>query len=303
VKERLATGYVLGPNGPSAVSDREGVDAGAGGSYASGRDVARYIAALLAGGANARGAILQPATLATMFEPHYQPDPRLVGMGLGFLRHDAAAHRVVSHEGILPGFNSALLVAPDDGLGLLALTNGSSGAMAWLPAELRRLLYYLLGVPDEVVRSDIAQHPAIWGEICGRYRLPARISDLRVRMMMGGGVQVFVRGGRLMLRVLTPLPALYRGLLLHPDDEDDPYVFRLDLAPFGMAVARLVFRQAAGAGTRVVHTDLSSQPLSLYKQPDLRLPRWGITGAAGALALAGAVTIVRRGRSRRRKGV
>lgn len=32
--------------------------------------------------------------------------------------------------------------------------------------------------------------------------------------MMGGGAQVFVRGGRLMLRVLTPIPAL-RDLPLH----------------------------------------------------------------------------------------
>ena len=60
-------------------------------------------------------------------------------------------------------------------------------------------------------------------------------------MMLGGGAEVFVRGGRLMLRLLTPVPALYRGLPLLPDDETDPYVFRLDLSAFGMAPVRMVF--------------------------------------------------------------
>ena len=70
-------------------------------------------------------------------------------------------------------------------------------------------------------------------ELCGRYRLPPRISDLRGRLAIAGGVEVFARGGRLVIRALTPVPALYRGLPLHPDDEDDPYVFRLDLSGLG----------------------------------------------------------------------
>jgi CubicO group peptidase (beta-lactamase class C family) len=274
VKARLATGYKLGPGGVAAITDREGVDRGAAGIYSSSHDMARYVAALLGGGANEHGSVLQPTTLATMFAPHYQPDPRLVGMGLAFFRRDADGHLIVSHEGILPGFTSQLFVAPDDGLGVIAFTNGSSGAMAWLPIELGRLLHHLLNIPDEVVRGDVPQHPEIWGELCGRYRLPPRISDLRVRAIMGGGVQVFVRSGQLMLRVLTPIliPALYGGLPLHPDDDEDPYVFRLDLSQFGMGIVRLVVDHEAGVGTKVVHTDLGSQPVSLYKQPEANNP-------------------------------
>jgi hypothetical protein len=194
-------------------------------------------------------------------------------------------------------------VAPDDGVGLLALTNGSSGAMAWLPIELGRLLHYLLEVPEEAVRGDIPHHPEIWDEICGTYRLPRRISDLRARAMMGGGVQVFVRGGRLMLRVLAPIPALYGGIPLHPDDETDPYVFRLDHSQFGMPPVRLVFGHDVGGGTKVVHTDLGSQPLSLHKRPTARSRSVWLTGALGALAVATAVRAVRRARSRPDKGV
>jgi len=76
-----------------------------------------------------------------------------------------------------------------------------------------------------VVRTDVPQHPEIWKDLCGSYELRARLIEARVQMMMGAGVQVFVRGGQLMLRILTPIPALYRGFALHPDDADDPYVF------------------------------------------------------------------------------
>jgi len=301
VMRLLATGYDLGPSGAKAVTDREWIGRGGGGIYSSSRDMARYVAALLGGGANEHGRVLQPETLATMFAPHYQPDPRLTGIGLGFFCHDAGGHLVVSHEGILPGFNSELFVAPDDSLGLFAFTNGSSGATAWLPIELGRLLHHLLDVPDEVVRSDIPQHPEIWDEICGRYRLPQRVSDLRGRVMMGGGAQVFVRGGRLMLRVRTPLPALYGGLPLYPDSDADPYVFRLDLSKFGMATVRLVFGHEARVGTKAIHTDLGSQPVSLYMRPTATLTRLWATSALGALTAAAAVTAVRRLRRRPHK--
>lgn len=40
---------------------------------------------------------------------------------------------MVGHEGILPGFNPTLGVAPDDGLAVVAFTNGSEGAVVTLP--------------------------------------------------------------------------------------------------------------------------------------------------------------------------
>ena len=301
VTSRLATGYVLGPRGASPVPDRDWVGAGGGGIYSTTRDLARYLAALLGGGANEHGSVLEPATLATMFEPHYQPDPRVPGVGLAFFRGDAGEHRVVGHDGILPGFNSELSLAPDDGVGVVALTNGARGAFVWLQAELGRLLRHLLGVPDEVVRSDVPHHPEVWGDICGHYRLPPRISDLRGRVATAGGAEVFVRGGRPMLRVLTPVPALYRGFPLHPDDEEDPYAFRLDLSAFGMGTARVVFSHEAGAGTTACHTEL--QAMSLYKRPGRGRPAARLTVALGALAAAGVVAGRRRGRRHERRAV
>jgi CubicO group peptidase (beta-lactamase class C family) len=298
VESRLATGYDVGGGAATAVTDRDWVGRGAGGIYSSSRDMARYLAALLGGGVNEHGSVLKPASLATMFEPHYQPDPRLPGIGLGFFRGTAGRHRLVEHDGILPGFSSHLLVAPDDGVGVIGFTNGSRGAFTWLPMELGRLLCHLLHVPDEVVRCDVLHRPEIWEDLCGRYQLPARISDLRVRAIMGGGAQVFVRGGRLMVRVLTPIPALYQGFPLHPDDIEDPYVFRLDLSKFGMSTARVVFRRGTTLGTTTAYAELGSQPLSLAKRPAANGSRLRVTGALAALGVATAAIAV--GRRRRR---
>ena len=299
VAARLATGYALGRRGAKAVPDLDFIGAGAGGIYSTPADLARFVAALLGGGANGHGRVLEPVTLATMFEPHYQPDARLPGMGVGFFRADAAGHRLVFHDGILPGFNSELLLAPDDGIGLIGLTNGSPGAFAWLSVELGRLLRDLLGLPDDAVRSDVPLRPEVWAELCGRYVFPPRIADLRQRLMLGGGAEVIVRGARLMVRLLTPVPALHRGLPLHPDDPTDPYAFRLDLSAFGMASVRVLFAGAGDGRATAIHTDLGGQPWSLIRVADTATQRPWLRPAVAAL---GALTIATAARRIGRRG-
>jgi CubicO group peptidase (beta-lactamase class C family) len=288
---RLATGYKLGSGGPRAVTDYEVITVGAAAASSTPSDLARYVAALLGGGTNQHGSVLKPATLAMMFEPHYQPDPRIPGMGLSFFRGNAGGHPVVEHQGIVPGFNSQILLAPGDGIGVLAFTNGARQAMLWLSAETAGLLNHLLGVPDEQIRSDVPQHPEIWGDLCGWYYLPGRLTDARVRGALGAGAEVFTSRGRLMFRFLTPVPAMYRGLVLHPDDANDPYVFRIDL---GLATSRVVFSGEPGTGTTAAHLEL--MPLSLHKQPATTNPRRWATGALGALAVATTATAARRRR-------
>jgi CubicO group peptidase (beta-lactamase class C family) len=286
---RLATGYEFGSGGPKAVTVREMVTAGAASIYSSPRDMARYVAALLGGGANEHGSVLKPATAATMFEPQYQPDPRIPGIGLAFFRVHLGGHRAVEHQGTLPGYHSQIFLAPDDGIGVLAFTNGSWQPDFWLPAECAELLRHLIGAPAEAPRTDLPRHPELWGDLCGWYWLPGPLTDVRVRAMMGAGAEVFVRDGQLMLRFLTPVPMLYRGLPLCPDAEEDPYVFRISLGGVGM---RGVFSQDGGGATTQLHLDL--MPLTLYKQPAALNPRNWLTGAlAGGAVIAGA-HVVRR---------
>ena len=296
---RLATGYSLGQTGPTAVADRQWIDEGAGQLYATARDMARFTAALLGGGGNDHGRILEAATLSMMLEPHFQPDPRMAGVGLSFFRGEVGGHRTAGHDGILPGFNAALLFAPDDGVGLFALTN-VGGAFGWLQIELDRLLRESLGVSDEV-RSALPHHPEIWPALCGRYVFLPRIADMRNRLMLSRGVEVVVVGGRLVVRLLTPFPVPFRGLSLESDDERDPDVFRLDMSALGMPSVRVVFDRPNGGRATAVHTDLGGQPWSLIRSPAAGVGRRWLMPALGAVAAAGVVATL--GPRRRRRAV
>ncbi len=294
-QSRLARGYKMSSTGPKPVNDRNVVTAGAGSIYSTPKDMARYLAAVLGGGANEHGTVLKPATLAAMFAAQFQPDPRIPGMGLAFWRRTAGGHPVVEHQGIIPGFDSQIIVAPDDGVALMAFTNGASHAVQWMPVEMSRLLHDLLGVPDDAIRTDVPQRPEIWGGICGWYYLPGPLTDVRLRTIAGAGVEVFVRRGQLVLRFLAPIPPLYKGLPLHPADDTDPYVFQMDLSEFGLGPFTVVFSRVSETETMAVHFDV--MPLSAHRRPQSTNPRLWVKGA---LAIS---TMAILGRSfRRRRG-
>jgi len=282
IRARLATGYALRANGPRPVRDRDLVTAGAGAIYSTTADMARYMAALLAGGSGAHGRILRPGTLTSMFAPHYQPDPRLPGVGLAFFRHNLGGHLLVEHDGLVPGFNSQMSLAPHDGTGVVAFTNGARGAMAWLGAEVTAILGGILGVPGPVIRADVPHHPEIWADICGWYSFRGSLRDAQKWFI--AGAEVFVRRGQLTLRPVSPVPALARRLCLHPDDADDPYVFRIDLSGLGLGTSRVVFSRSPHAGVTAFHLDLGLAPLSFDKQPSTRDPRYWAGNAIGAVA-------------------
>jgi CubicO group peptidase (beta-lactamase class C family) len=292
VKARLATGYTLGAAGPKPVTERDMITAGAASVYSTPRDMARYLAALLGGGANEHGSVLRPATVAEMFAPQYQPDPRIPGIGLAFFRADLGGHPAVEHQGIHPGFTSQVFLSPDDGVGVMAFTNGARLGMLWLPFEIDGLLRWLIGVPEDGIRADVPQRPELWGELCGWYHLRGPLTDVRLRGMVGAGAEVFVRGDRLMVRPLNPLPVLYRGFPLHPDDPADPYVFRMDLGAFGLGSARVVFSR--GPDGRVTSGHLDVMPMTLHKQPARTNPRLWATGALYAAGTIATLVAARR---------
>ena len=291
VRPGLATGYRLRSGGPEAVPEIEDVTAAAGATLSTPGDMGRYVAALLGGGANEHGSVLEPDTMAAMFEPQYQPDPRLPGMGLAFFRGDAGGHPVVEHQGVLPPWMAQIFLAPDDGVGVMAFSNGTARGPAWLPIECGNLLSELLGVAPEGIRAGVRQHPEVWGDICGWYRFTGPLSEVLIRAMMGAGVEVFVRRGRLWLRFLNPAPPLYSGFELHPDDENDPYAFRMPVSVFGMPTipVRVVFSRDPATGTTAIHMDL--QLISAVRQPARTNPRRWVTGA---LALTGAAAAARK---------
>jgi CubicO group peptidase (beta-lactamase class C family) len=296
VAARLATGYTIGCRGATEVPYREWVTKGATNVFSTPRDMARYVAALLGGGANAHGRVVQPATLAMMCEPQYQPDPRIDGIGLAFYRGNVGGHTLIEHLGVLPGFNAQVVAVPEDGVGVIAFTNGGYMASMWLKGECETLLEDLLGVPHPALRVDVPHHPETWRELLGWYKLSAGALDTRARMFMGAGAEVFVRRGQLMFRFLSPVPALYKGWALHPDDDRDPQVFRIDLSEYGMGVPRVVFGRAPGGRAGAVH--LGWMPVSLHQQPDATNPRRLLARALGSLGVAAAGVAMRRRRRR-----
>ena len=78
---------------------------------------------------------------------------------------------------------------------------------------------------------------------------------------------MLARGGHLVIRAMTPVPGLCRGLPLHPDEGDDPYVFRLDLSELGMSSVRVVFGRDAASGAAAIHAEADLGGLSLIRRP------------------------------------
>ena len=291
VRSRLATGYVLASDGPRRVEDRQWVTAAASNVYATPADMALYIAALVGGGANEHGRVLQPKTMAAVFEPQHETDPRVGGIGFGFMLGHVDGHLTAEHQGILPGFDSQICLAPDDGVGVMIFSNGTRQGTSWMPGETSELLSELLRVTDGGVRSDIPQRPDVWSEICGWYPLTANLTDTQLKSVVGLGAEVLIQGGQLTLRTLSPIPAMYRGFVLHPDDANDPFAFRIDLSKYGIGSVKVVFSRHPGGVTRI-HTNWI--PHSLTRQPLERSPRrWIGRGLATAAGIA-AVTLLRR---------
>jgi hypothetical protein len=94
---------------------------------------------------------MSPATVALQHTPHtlIPEDPTFPAStrhayGLGWLIGRYREHRVAEHGGGIDGFQTECMLLPDDGIGVIVLTNTSSSAMA--PVVAYRVLDELLGL-------------------------------------------------------------------------------------------------------------------------------------------------------------
>jgi CubicO group peptidase (beta-lactamase class C family) len=291
VRHRLAVGYGLRRARMKPVPDLEIAVVPAGACYSCAEDMARYVGALLAGGEP----LVRPETLELMLVPQGVPGDRLPGMGLSFFVERIGGHRAAGHDGGWPGFVSAMLFAPDDGTGVVAFTNTTTGRVPHVLAE--RVLRRVLDAPDPADRA-VPQDPHVWPELVGLYKPPpGPKTNLRLWSLLGGEAEVAVRKGHLVVRAPSPLKPLRRGVPLNAADPDDPLAFEAHHEDIRIPVA---FERGADGRVEAVRAGTSMGGFArLRRRPQVASLRLWSRAAGTATAGAAAAAVVRRRRRRR----
>ena len=108
----------------------------AGAINSSAADMARWLLAQLAGGQLDGATVMSPATAKLQRTPHmvipgYAEVPGLIAYayGLGWLNGRYRDHAIATHDGGIDGFTTHCMLLPDDGIGVVVLTNTSASFM------------------------------------------------------------------------------------------------------------------------------------------------------------------------------
>ena len=130
----------------------------AGGIHSNVREMASWLQVQLARGRLRNGSrlfseetsrqlwsIVTPRPIGTPPPELGETRPSFYGYALGFNVQDYRGHRLVTHTGGLPGYVSRLAMLPNEGVGLIVLTNQESGAA--YDAIVYRVLDHYLEVP------------------------------------------------------------------------------------------------------------------------------------------------------------
>lgn len=207
-------------------------------------DMGRYAAALLRGG----GGIVRPETFAAMTSPQWEPDERLESWGLGVSRDVRFGRRLFGHGGgVLGGWNSMLLVMPDEDLALIIHANSYAyEAFAKLESRLLATLLDAGPPPDlgPVAPEILAAAPGVYEAGLGK------LTNVRINVGTGR-LQIKADEDGLMLHARRG--PWKNGVRLHPADPEDPGFFHLaddDLEPTRLAL----IRDGAGRVTGLRHT-------------------------------------------------
>jgi CubicO group peptidase (beta-lactamase class C family) len=122
----------------------------AGAINSSAADMARWLLVQLAGGQLDGATVMSPATAKRQLTPHMlvaegleMPGLTQYAYGLGWMIGRYRDHRIASHGGGIDGFQTQCILLPDDGIGVLVLTNTSASLMHLVVAF--RVLDELLG--------------------------------------------------------------------------------------------------------------------------------------------------------------
>tara|TARA_R110002126_G_scaffold280364_3_gene427776 strand:- start:1759 stop:3273 length:1515 start_codon:yes stop_codon:yes gene_type:complete len=129
MEENMATGYKV-EDGQFVAKGPEylGLVMPAGSSVSTGRDMARFMLAMLNGGTLDGTRILKPESVRLLVSDSAANAPRLEGMAHGFLVEREASPRLVGHAGNTVDFHSDLVIAPELGFGYYISMSGGEGS-------------------------------------------------------------------------------------------------------------------------------------------------------------------------------
>ena len=130
MRQRSALGYRL-EHGRYVANGIEyaGNIAPAGSASAPGRDMSRFMLAMLGGGQLGGARILKPASVKLLMTDSFANVVGMEGMAHGFMvRGNPAGPRLVGHGGNTRDFHSDLVLAPDRGFGFYISMTGGEGS-------------------------------------------------------------------------------------------------------------------------------------------------------------------------------
>jgi CubicO group peptidase (beta-lactamase class C family) len=224
LKAGMATGYQFKKGNMLPTKIDFFPDRGAGSVSSNLNEMALYMAALMNGGSNEHGSILKPGTLQMMMSPQYREHPRLQAMGLCFFLTDDDGHLMAGHGGTLDGYESSMMVMPQDKLGMLIWSNKNTLALEPYVEKVLRGMFDLPEHSKRIPVPGVAAPVHLYQEMVGSYGPPKGfLSNARFWMMTGGEMEVYVEKNKLMLRGLASY--LKKGIQLSPLDPNDPLLF------------------------------------------------------------------------------
>jgi len=224
-----------------------------GGLYSTVNDMSRYMLMLLNHGRLGDSAVLKPETIEFMFTPHYQLDPRLMAIGLCFFIHDNFyEHKIVEHDGAMPGYGAQLLLAPEDGLGLVVFANIMNSSAYEIAYSLLKLL-----LDCQRPAESFEEAKSLWPSFVGSYGSPEPelLSDFRFFMRNLGIYRIRIKNHKLWLESMR----LNKNFQLRQVTRDDPCFF--EIVKSGSQIPRyLVFKLGAKGQAQSLLIGLNEYP-------------------------------------------
>jgi CubicO group peptidase (beta-lactamase class C family) len=194
VTKGRACGYLFLPEGGIVNAEHtDTADApGAGGLSSTAEDMGRWASALLA------GRIVSRETLERATTPVTLPGGRLGAYGQGFMTVPFRGLQEFGHGGDISGFNSYVAFYPDEGLGVIVLSNVGMRPPGPVPTAgdvAHRIVAGLVGGrlgPEWP--PVVALAPETLARYAGRYRI---VAPPPIQAVMGETIDFTVEGGRL----------------------------------------------------------------------------------------------------------